>query len=295
MKNYRNKSTFGLNDYVHDNIISSLISIKITNFVIDFKNVNNLTYMKDITIRNDDYQVLIKIDFMNYNIINNIIKTSLVNEMTEFVEKNNYILKSIFVQFHNKSMNKHNKLIKLYGCDNIIFNLKEKQYCIGPLNYFQTNYHEIDNLYKYVHSLCNNININNIILVGVDSGNLAVYFKNVKVYIPCKYSYEAAISNNKLNNLDNSIYHINNNYSDINILEDCIVVINPTRKGISNENICFLNKCKYIKYLIYMSCNPIILEKNISHLEFKILSSKNFDIFYNVKNYNENIVLLRKI
>lgn len=313
MLHYRNKSVFGLDETsnIENNKISSIISIKITNFLINFKKEHELNCLKDITIRNDSSQILIKLDtFVNENIIldekilDEKIKIKLVDQVQQVCLQNDYTLKSVNLQINKNSINKSNYMVNIYGDSHIIFklNIKNSNYSfyIDSHNYFQINNYEIPNLYEYIYDICSSINLDQIVCIGDDSGNISLIlsdlYNNLDVYVPCQKSYMASLNNLKLNNICNiNLINKGKKYSDIKkYSSEFILLINPGRKGISNENINFINNNQFIKFIIYMSCKPQTLKNNLKCLDFKVSSIKSFNMFPEVENYCENVVLFSK-
>lgn len=304
MLNYRNKSVFGLDTYINNNI-SSKISINLGNFLVNFKKKHSLLCFKNATIRNDEKKVLIKIDVESNSIdaISENIKFSLIDGLILVCNEDKYILESLNIQLGTKIFTKNDCIKVIYGNDHILFNLHivyiSYKFYIGCHNYFQINNHELPNLYMYIYELCKNIKVNKIICVGDDSGNISMIlshiYKEVIVYIPCEKSYNASLYNLSINNINNiRLYNLGKKYSEIlDINNDHLMLINPGRKGICDDNINYINNNMKIKNLIYMSCKPKTLDNDLKKIKFNLISKKSLNMFENVDNYCENVVLLK--
>lgn len=297
--NYRNKSVFGLNSIIDDNKISSNISILLANLIVQFKKQYNLDYIQNVIIRNDQQQVLITIDakekFIPFDIQNELIKNLL-----EMCSVQNYNVVSVGYQILLK-----NNCVIIYGKSNMFFNLvvnkTDYRFYIGHHNYFQINNYEIPTLYEYIYVLCQTINSStkefkniSFVCIGDDSGNISIVlsklYHNLNVHIPCKYSYDAAIHNISNNDITNiNLYNNGKIYSDVIDNNECILLINPGRKGLSNVNIDFINNHFNIKHLIYMSCKPSTLNTNITKINIKVSSIRYFNMFPNTKDYVESV------
>lgn len=80
-----------------------------------------------------------------------------------------------------------------------------------------------------------------------------------------------------------------------NIQQPDCVIVNPPRRGIGAPLASFLNQAQEIQWLIYSSCHPQSLAKDLETLDdFETLQARVFDMFPHT-DHAEVIVLLRRI
>ena len=74
-----------------------------------------------------------------------------------------------------------------------------------------------------------------------------------------------------------------------------MLIVDPPRRGIDLQVLNYLQKSK-IKKIIYVSCNPATLAKNINHLQktYKIDFIQPLDMFPNTANVECVVSLSRK-
>jgi 23S rRNA (uracil747-C5)-methyltransferase len=73
------------------------------------------------------------------------------------------------------------------------------------------------------------------------------------------------------------------------------VIVNPPRRGIGADLCQFLNAATEIEWLIYSSCNPDSLAKDLRHMpHFKVLQAQVFDMFPHT-HHAEVLVLLKHV
>lgn len=74
-----------------------------------------------------------------------------------------------------------------------------------------------------------------------------------------------------------------------------MVIVNPPRRGIGGQLCQFLNNASTLKWLIYSSCNPASLSKDLTQLDrFKVMEARVFDMFPHTE-HAEVMVLLSRI
>ena len=119
---------------------------------------------------------------------------------------------------------------------------------------------------------------------GVGTLGIASYNENEKLYgieiIP--NAILNAIKNSKINKIDNVSYHLGDVAKIINKINDNIdvVIIDPPRKGIDKKTISIILKI-LPKKIIYMSCDPITLARDLYILKEKYHIKKitGYDMF----------------
>lgn len=277
MLNYRNKSIFRYYDGPFNNNISSKISLEIVNYLYNISKDWN-----SVCIKNTDTDIIIQL------IVNNIECINIINNY--LLSINN--IKHISYICNNKIY----KYLEDYIIHKYVVNNEIYMITLYPNNFTQINFNMMNEIYQYIYNIIMKYKTNDELLcIGDDSGNISLCFnklyKKIKIYISDK-SIESSNENIKLNKIDNI------QIMSINLMDDItndIAIINPSRKGI-NHKLLSLIKSSDIKYILYMSCKPITLSKDINKLnEYKIIEQQKFDSFSGIDNYMETISLFEKI
>ena len=279
--NYRNKITlkvidgklglFERNSHNIVNINKCLLVNENINNIIEELNNYNLKNVEEIVIKdnmvviksNKDYEI-----FKNLNVDNVII----INGSKEIILKgNNYIIQTI----------------------------GNLQYYTSVNSFFQVNSYNTKNLYDEIIELAN-FKKNEIILdlyCGV--GSIGLYIASyVKKVIGIEINYDSILDANKnmkLNKIKNvECLCLNVNKANVSFMFDT-VIIDPPRSGLDTKTINILKHLKSNK-IIYVSCNPITLKRDIKALEesYEVLDITPVDMF--PKTYHiETITLMSRI
>ena len=172
---------------------------------------------------------------------------------------------------------------------------------INSLSFFQTNTHGAENLYaeaeKYVGSSKGKNVFDLYCGTGTISQVIASKADNIFGIEIDKEAVKMAEENAALNNRENCHYiagDVLEKIEEINIKAD-LIIIDPPRPGINPkalEKIAALNTPE----ILYISCNPKSLARDLTELDFsgyKIKSFKAVDMFPHTKHL-ETIVLLNK-
>lgn len=220
------------------------------------------------------------------------------NIMGEFSE-----IKGVFANLNPYGTNRilSDTDIKIQGEDFIIENLENKKYKIGPSSFFQVNPKSAINLFNVVK---NNIKENSTILDaygGVGAIGIFISEKTNKITLveENKNAVLMAKENFKLNNIEN--YKIfegdaQKHFIDFEQQKRVFdyVILDPPRKGCSKEALVSLSKLA--KNIIYVSCNPQTLKRDLSYLIENGFSAKfvqGVDLFP-YTHHIESVVLLEK-
>ena len=248
--NYRNKITLRIKDGKLSLVGDTLINIDYCylvnnniNEVIKLLNSICLDGVNEVVIRGtDDIMVIIKGDINSSSIIS--ILDGKVN--------------SIFINN-----------IKVYGNDHIIINVGNYSYAVYADSFFQVNTNMIDKLYNKVLEYAGTGN--KLLDLYCGSGTIGIYlahnFNTVIGIEQNKDAIKGANLNKKINNIHN-ISFICKQVSEINQIESDVVVVDPPRSGLDNT---IMNKImnSNIDKLVYVSCNPITLSRDINILKNK--------------------------
>ena len=217
------------------------------------------------------------------------IDLSLIKEIV-IKKGNDGLLLSIKGKLNNKdmlSLTKLTKLISIYQNDKLIYG---KKYIINSLNnikyninqnsFFQVNnecaYALYEQVKKYVKSC------DKLLDLYCGTGSIGIYLSDI-----CKEVVGIEINDDSVRCAKENI--VNNNIKNYKIIkadasslkEDNydVIVVDPPRSGLDKKVISTLNKIKP-KKLIYISCNPSTLKRDINLLhEYKLLDLKVFNMF----------------
>lgn len=273
--NYRNKITLRIKDGKLSLVGDTLVNIDYCylvnnniNEVIKLLNSICLDGVNEVIIRGtDDIMVIIKGEINSSSVIN--------------ILKDN--VNSIFI---NNS--------KVYGNDHIIINIGNYSYAIYADSFFQVNTNMIDKLYDKVLEYAGTGN--KLLDLYCGAGTIGIYLAhNFNSVIGIEQNEDAikgANLNKKINNIHN-ISFICKQVSEINQIESNVVVVDPPRSGLDNT---IMNKImnSNIDKLVYVSCNPITLSRDINILKNKydLVDVTLYDMFPNTSHV-ESVCLFK--
>ena len=279
--NYRNKVTFHVTNekigFYKENT-NSLIEInnclllkeEINKFLKELKKIN-LKNIKELTIKEGDNESLL------LNIKGNISIKDL--ESLKKYPK----LKTIYV---------NDKLV--YGSGYIKITLDNKEYLINALAFFQVNTKGAEALYRKIKEYLKGFDKVLDLYCGI--GSIGIFASDVvKKIIGIEINKEAVLCAQeviKLNNIKNYEIH----QGDASTIKDSfdVVIVDPPRSGLSDKVIANLQNMAS-KKIIYVSCNPSTLKRDILKLNnYKLEKIDIFNMFPLTKHI-ECICLLKKI
>lgn len=173
------------------------------------------------------------------------------------------------------------KNITLYGKDTITANIGDLEFDISPLSFFQVNSVQTKVLYDTAKKLADFKDTDNILDLYCGTGSIGLYMSDsVKGVLGVEIvsdAVENAKSNAKKNNIDNAEFVCG---PAEDLLPDIVkkhgqidaVILDPPRKGCDESLLkCLLNTD--IKKIVYISCNPATLARDISILSEKYTPS----------------------
>lgn len=164
----------------------------------------------------------------------------------------------------------NNKEIILKGKNSITESIGNIKYLVSTDSFFQVNNYAVKILYDELIKLAN-FNSNDIVLdlysgVGSISLYIAVYVKEVLGVEINKNAVKDSNKNKEINNIQNvNFICLNANETNIKFKPN-IIIIDPPRNGLDNKTISILKSLNSNK-LIYISCNPITLKRDINLLK----------------------------
>lgn len=309
--NYRNKSQLQVRQYsdgIHVCMFkeNSNITIPIDNCLIQNSRINDLN--------TDILKLMEELKIMPYNHKN---KEGIIRFITIRVNKNDESLVTLVCYKHSDEINiLAKKILKLDGVkgvyENINSNLKDNnilgdntthlcgdeyiietlgnvKYQIYPTTFFQLNSNQAEVLYNLVLKAAK-LSRKEVVLdayCGVGSIGLFVA-KMAKEVIGIENNKEsilAANNNAKLNKISNTKFYEGDATKVLPKLIDKgikfdVIIVDPPRTGLTDEFIKTLLETN-VKKIVYVSCNPSTLAKNLDLLssKYKVMSIAPVDMF----------------
>lgn len=274
--NYRNKITLRVNDgklaLVGENLVNIdycyLVNDNI-NRVIGILNGICLDGIDEVIIRGTD-EIMV------------IIKGNIDNDKLIQILKDN--VSSIFING-----------VKVFGNDYIMISVGNYRYAVYPDSFFQVNTKMISRLYDKVLEFAGRGD--KLLDLYCGAGTIGIYLTNNFNSVRGIEQNESAIKGANLNKGINDIKNISfvcEKASDINEIVEDVVVVDPPRSGLDSTTIKRILDSR-IERLIYVSCNPITLARDINILKdkYNLVGMSLFDMFPNT-SHAECVCLLEK-
>lgn len=280
--NYRNKVTF----HIHNGKLGYYQ-----------KNSNNLVLIDECLILNKEI-----------NKIKKYLETLDLTKVTEIMIRysNNY--DELLINFKGQ-LKDYNNLKKIKNIKSIYINnylvygnptIKEKinnlEFLIGPNSFFQINTNMIANLYD---SIKNFITPSSSLLdLYCGTGTIGIYlneyFEHILGIDIVKENIENAFLNKEINKIDNISFQHQDASSIENTYFDAVIV-DPPRAGLgekTKEHLLNINS----KIIIYVSCNPNTLKKDIEKLKekYQLVEITPINMFPKTEHVESVILLQRK-
>ena len=237
--------------------------------------------LEEITIRANDKEILLNIKIKDEKIIPYI--------------KNQYKDSTYNINLINKK-----ETINISGKDYLIYNLLGKKFKISMNDFYQVNDYMTEKLYKTAKDFLGENQKVLDLFCGSATSSIAINDDNVVGIEINKNAIKDAKENAKENGLkDYKFIAKNANYIDDKFIKkekiDAIVV-DPPRAGLDKEIIKTIAKTK-IKKIVYISCNPQTLARDIKRLQdrgYKLEKIKACDMFSETMHV-ETVALLSKL
>ena len=196
------------------------------------------------------------------------------------------------------------KCINVAGKEKIDGKLGHLKFSISPDSFFQLNLTQTIKLYDKVKEVANLSGNETLVDLYCGIGSIGLYLADCAKKVYGIDNNESNIKNAKefaeLNNISNAEFSCTNilkfleNQKKNGIIPD-VLIVDPPRRGIELQILNFLQNSK-IKKIIYVSCNPSTLAKNLNHLQksYRIDSVQPLDMFPNTANIEVLTKLVRK-
>ncbi len=191
----------------------------------------------------------------------------------------------------------------LAGKESIEERLGDIRYALNPKAFFQLNPQEAQNMYEYIRTLFDTAKERTLLDLYTGSGAMALYFGNMFERVIGVDFDEASIRSAKENAKRNRMNHVEFLQDDAvqfvtNMQKEGqnvdVAVFDPPRTGLDERMIRSLVS-NPIPKLIYVSCNPSTLAKNIDKLSgrYRVKSVMPFDMFPQTSHV-ESVTLLEQ-
>lgn len=196
------------------------------------------------------------------------------------------------------------KVIKLAGKDQINGKLGDLSFSISPNAFFQLNNSQTKVLYNEVLKALNPTGKENVLDLYCGIGSIGLYVaKAVNQVRGVDINQESIANANQFalnNGLENAKFYAGNILKQLDKFEKegfipDVVIMDPPRKGVELQVLNYLQK-KRVKKIIYVSCNPATLVKNLNHLqkEYVIRYIQPVDMFPQTANVESVVCLERR-
>lgn len=265
--NYRNKITLRVNDGKLALVGESLVNIDYCYLVND--NINKVIGVLNGICLDGIDEVIIR----GTDEIMAIIKGNIDNDKLIQILKDN--VSSIFING-----------VKVFGNDYVMINVGNYRYAVYPDSFFQVNTKMISRLYDKVLEFAGKGD--KLLDLYCGAGTIGIYLANNFNSVKGIEQNESAIKGANLNKGINDIKNISfvcEKASDINEIVEDVVVVDPPRSGLDSTTIKRILDSR-IERLIYVSCNPITLARDINILKdkYNLVSMSLFDMFPNTSH-----------
>lgn len=255
---------------------------KIAKFICEFAKENNIQVYNEKTRKGILRHIVIKVGIKTKQImcilvingrkINN--EDKLTKELTEKFPEIKTIVKNINTKNTNVILGNEN--INIYGDGYIYDELGNYTFKISPLSFYQINPIQTEKLYNLALEKAELTGKEILFDLYCGIGTIGIFMaskaKEVYGIEIVEQAIEDAKENCKINNIINAKYYVGDTekaLSDLiekqNIIPD-VVVVDPPRKGLDKTTIENIKKIK-AKKVIYISCNPATLVRDLSYLE----------------------------
>lgn len=243
------------------------VTLHVSNNRIGFyeKDSNNLVSIQNCLLLDEDInEIIAKISKLDLSSVREIIikkgKEGLLISVDGYLDSNN-LEKMKFEKV--KSIYQNNQLI--YGKEYLTISFDDIDYNINNNSFFQINNECARSLYDKVKELVGKCD--SLLDLYCGTGSIGIYLQDNANSIVGIEINKDSVKCAKKNISDNNL----KNYKIINADASCIdkdydvVIVDPPRSGLSRDVINILNSMK-TKKLIYISCNPSTLKRDVSLL-----------------------------
>ena len=307
----RNKLSYIFRNYYKDvDIVKSnkeygyrnKITLKVVDNVIGYyeEDSHRIVSISDCLLARDSIREFIK-DISLLNVINGeiVIRSNYNDELLIWIKSDD----SLTIDFDSLNKYKIVGIIQndkvLYGENSFVEIVNGKYYKISYDSFFQINSYICGKIFDYIDSYLDNDEIILDLYCGVGTLGIGIGSHVKKVYgievIP--NAILNAISNSKVNKLDNAYYLLGKCEDCIDKINDEVtsIIVDPPRAGLDKHTLETIIKFKARK-IVYVSCDPMTLARDLEELtkNYKIIEIKGFDMFPNTYHCESVCILERR-
>ena len=284
--NYRNKITLKVNKKIGLYKKQSNDLVNINECLIVDSNINKVIKVLSEFIFDDIKQIIIRSSINTNEIMvcfDNEVNDEIISELKKYVS-------SIYVK---------DKLI--YGNSFLTEVLGDYKFVISPSSFFQVNTDQAFNMYMKVLEYCKLEKDDVVLDLYCGTGTIGIFLsKHCKSVIGIELNPDA-IKNAWINAEKNKISNIEFYTGDVGKVinnikcKPNVIVVDPPRSGLSKETINFIINLN-VKKLIYVSCDPMTLARDIKLLsdKYSLQEVTPFDMFPNTYHVESVCILERK-
>lgn len=258
---------------------------KIANDIFDFIKKNNISVYNEKKLKGTVRHIVVRIGVKT----NEVLVTIVLND-NEFKKEKEFVdymtgkysnIKTIVKNYNSKNTNVilGNKNEIIFGNGYIYDILGDYKFKISPLSFYQVNPIQTEILYKTAIDSVDIKNGNNIALdLYCGIGTIGIFaskiFKKVYGIEIIEQAIEDAKENAKINNVKNIEFYAGDVEKTLpQVLEKIenkpnVIFVDPPRKGLDNKTKEILKELQP-QQIIYISCNPATLARDLKDLEEK--------------------------
>lgn len=264
--------------------IQSIESQEIIKFIIEYLRKNGIPAYDEKTKQGILRHVVIKVGKNTQEIMCILVvnkkefkqEQKLVEEIVKRFPKIKTIIKNINSKNTNVILGDTN--IILYGKGYIYDRLEEYTFKISPMSFYQINPIQTEKLYNYSKNMAN-LSKEDIVLdlycgIGTISIFVSKYVKKVYGIEIVEQAIQDAKENCKINNITNAEFMVGDVEDKLPIflkeknIKATVIFVDPPRRGLDTNTIMNLLKIN-AKKIVYISCNPATLIRDIKLLQGK--------------------------
>ena len=257
----------------------------IANDIFEFIKENNISVYDEKnligTVRHIVLRIGIKTDEVLVTIVVNDDNFKKEKEFVEYITKKHSNIKSIVKNYNIKNTNVilGNKNEIIFGSGYIYDILGDYKFKISPLSFYQVNPIQTEIIYNTAIDFVGGNTKKDVALdlycgIGTIGIFASKHFKKVYGIEIVEQAIEDAKENARINNIENAEFYAGDVEQVLpEILEKIgekpkVVFVDPPRKGLDNKTIEVLKTLQPEK-IIYISCNPATLARDLKELEEK--------------------------
>ena len=254
----------------------------------EYININKCGSIRNLVIRSIENQILVGVVTTKHIDLTNLFSTL----SSQFENIGLYQI----INTRNDSVVLSGKVIHVGGIKEINISTNNIKYSVDLMGFHQTNI-EIQN--KLYEKVLNYIDNNSVVINGFSGQGLltailsqkAKHVTGIEINVSSHLSAEKLKKENNIKNITNICGDFYKHFKNLTKTANTII-LDPTKKGCGKT---VMNEINGIENVVYISCNPIALCKDLNVLKdyYTIEEITPFDMFPNTTNV-ETLVKLKK-